>query len=311
MKRETILAQYRAWLTHREYSPATIQKYTHALARFFADTGAGESPARETVAAWRDALSAKGYTPATVNAMLAAVNDYQESIGNPLGKARPLKKQRRVYCDADRELTRAEYFRLLNAARAAGNKRSQLLLETICSTGIRVSELQFITAEAVRRRRASIRCKGKCREILLPAELCRRLQKWCQKRRIHTGPVFLSRQGKPLCRVTVWKLLKALCARANVARKKVFPHNLRHLFARTFYNVEKISRSWRTCSVTPASRQRAFISWNPAQNTNACSIRCTFCCEFDESTVLFPFLTQINSQKGTGDVFSRLFRVGK
>ena len=211
----------------------------HALARFFADTGAGETPARETVAAWRDALSAKGYTPATVNAMLAAVNDYQESTGNPLGKARPLKKQRRVYCDADRELTRAEYFRLLNAARAAGNKRSQLLLETICSTGIRVSELQFITAEAVRRRRASIRCKGKCREILLPAELCRRLQKWCQKRRIHTGPVFLSRQGKPLCRVTVWKLLKALCARANVARKKVFPHNLRHLFARTFYNVEK------------------------------------------------------------------------
>ena len=239
MKRETILAQYRAWLTHREYSPATIQKYTHALARFFADTGAGESPARETVAAWRDALSAKGYTPATVNAMLAAVNDYQESIGNPLGKANPLKKQRRIYCDADRELTRAEYFRLLNAARETGNKRSQLLLETICSTGIRVSELQFITAEAVRRRRASIRCKGKCREILLPAELCRRLQKWCQKHRIHTGPVFLSRQGKPLCRVTVWKLLKALCARANVARKKVFPHNLRHLFARTFYNVEK------------------------------------------------------------------------
>ena len=95
MKRETILAQYRAWLTHREYSPATIQKYTHALARFFSDTGAGESPARETVAAWRDALSAKGYTPATVNAMLAAVNDYQASIGNPLGKANPLKKPRR------------------------------------------------------------------------------------------------------------------------------------------------------------------------------------------------------------------------
>ena len=96
MKRETILAQYRAWLTHREYSPATIQKYTHALARFFADTGAGETPARETVAAWRDALSAQGYTPATINAMLAAVNDYQESVGNPLGKARPLKKQRRA-----------------------------------------------------------------------------------------------------------------------------------------------------------------------------------------------------------------------
>ena len=233
------LADYQSWLTHREYSPATIQKYTHALARFFADTGAGDTPDRETVAAWRDSLTAKGYTPATVNAMLAAVNDYQESIDNVAGKAKPLKRQRKIFADPGRELSRAEYFRLLNAARSTGNKRSQLLLETICSTGIRVSELQFITAEAVRRHKASIRCKGKCREILLPAELCHRLTRWCQKHRIHTGPVFLSRQGKPLCRVTVWKLLKALCQRANVAWKKVFPHNLRHLFARTFYDLEK------------------------------------------------------------------------
>ena len=233
------LADYQSWLTHREYSPATIQKYTHALARFFADTGAGDTPDRETVAAWRDSLVRQGYTPSTVNTMLAAVNDYQESIGNPAGKAKPLKRQRRIFADPGRELSRAEYFRLLNAARSTGNKRSQLLLETICSTGIRVSELQFITAEAVRRHKASIRCKGKCREILLPAELCHRLTRWCQKHRIHTGPVFLSRQGKPLCRVTVWKLLKALCQRANVAWKKVFPHNLRHLFARTFYDLEK------------------------------------------------------------------------
>ena len=233
------LADYQSWLTHREYSPATIQKYTHALARFFADTGAGDTPDRETVAAWRDSLVRQGYTPSTVNTMLAAVNDYQESIGNPAGKAKPLKRQRKIFADPGRELSRAEYFRLLNAARSTGNKRSQLLLETICSTGIRVSELQFITAEAVRRHKASIRCKGKCREILLPAELCHRLTRWCKKHHIHTGPIFLSRQGKPLCRVTVWKLLKALCQRANVAWKKVFPHNLRHLFARTFYDLEK------------------------------------------------------------------------
>lgn len=239
MKTSSILDAYRTWLTHREYSPATIQKYTKALARFFADTGAGKTPDRETVAAWRDSLTERGYTPSTVNAMLAAVNDYQESIDNVAGKAKPLKRQRRIFADPGRELSRAEYFRLLNAARSTGNKRSQLLLETICSTGIRVSELQFITAEAVRRHKASIRCKGKCREILLPAELCHRLTRWCQKHRVHTGPVFLSRQGKPLCRVTVWKLLKALCSRANVAWKKVFPHNLRHLFARTFYNLEK------------------------------------------------------------------------
>lgn len=239
MKTSSILDAYRTWLTHREYSPATIQKYTKALARFFADTGAGKTPDRETVAAWRDSLTEKGYTPSTVNAMLAAVNDYQESIDNVAGKAKPLKRQRRIFADPGRELSRAEYFRLLNAARSTGNKRSQLLLETICSTRIRVSELQFITAEAVRRHKASIRCKGKCREILLPAEVCHRLTRWCQKHHIHNGPIFLSRQGKPLCRVTVWKLLKALCSRANVAWKKVFPHNLRHLFARTFYDLEK------------------------------------------------------------------------
>ena len=239
MKTSSILDAYRTWLTHREYSPATVQKYTKALARFFADTGAGDTPDRETVAAWRDSLTAKGYTPATVNAMLAAVNDYQESIDNVAGKAKPLKRQRRIFADPGRELSRAEYFRLLNAARSTGNKRSQLLLETICSTGIRVSELQFITAEAVRRHKASIRCKGKCREILLPAQLCKRLERWCSRLRIHAGPVFLTRTGKPLDRVAVWKAMKALCKLAGVAREKVFPHNLRHLFARTFYGIEK------------------------------------------------------------------------
>ena len=120
MKTSSILDTYQTWLTHREYSPATIQKYTKALARFFADTGAGDIPTRETVAAWRDSLTEKGYTPATVNAMLAAVNDCQESIDNVAGKAKPLKHQRRIFADPGRELTRAEYFRLLNAARAAG-----------------------------------------------------------------------------------------------------------------------------------------------------------------------------------------------
>lgn len=239
MNLQNILKTYESWLIHREYSAATMEKYTRALARFFADTGAPDIPDRETVAAWRDRLVDGGYTPATVNAMLAAVNDYQESINNPAGKAKPLKRQRRIFADPGRELNRAEYFRLLHAAQQSRNRRSQLLLETICSTGIRVSELQWITAEAVRRRKASIRCKGKCREILLPAALCHRLTRWCQRQRIHTGSVFLSRRGAPLSRVTVWKLLKALCEKANVPREKVFPHNLRHLFARTFYNMEK------------------------------------------------------------------------
>lgn len=231
--------QYRAWLEEREYSPATVEKYTRTLERFFRDSGSGPRPAKEALAAWRDELVRQGYAATGVNAMLAAVNGYQEFCGNPQGKAKPLKCQRRVFCDSDRELDREEYFRLLQAARSSGRKRTLLILQTICSTGIRVSELKYITVEALRRHRAAIRCKGKCREILLPSELCHRLTRWCRRLRIHAGPVFLARGGKPLCRVTVWKLLKALCARARVAWKKVFPHNLRHLFARTFYSIEK------------------------------------------------------------------------
>ena len=163
---QTALQSYCAWLTHREYSPATIQKYTKALARFFAESPApagsppDAAPTREAVMAWRDRLAAGGYTPATVNALLAGVNMYQESIHNPGGKAKPLKRQRKIFADPGRELTRTEYFRLLTAARDAGKKRTLLLLQTLCATGIRVSELRFITVEAIQRHRAGIRCKG-------------------------------------------------------------------------------------------------------------------------------------------------------
>lgn len=244
-KIQAALVQYRAWLADQEHSPATIRKYLRAVARFFAESGVPgavrglPTPAKERVVAWRDSLAARGYSPSSINTMLAAVNGYQEFCSNPQGKAKPLKRQRRIFSDAERELTREEYFRLLESARAAGNKRALLLLETICSTGIRVSELSAITVEAVRRRKAMIRCKGKCREILLPGELCNRLLRWCSKQRIYSGPVFLSRTGAPLSRVTVWKIMKALCKGAGVAWKKVFPHNLRHLFARTFYQIKK------------------------------------------------------------------------
>lgn len=238
-KVDGIVSAYKQWLIQREYSSSTIEKYTRVLSRFFADTKASEQPSREIVAAWRDGLVKQGYAAAGVNAMLAAVNDYQEYSGNPQGKAKPLKRQRRVFCDPDRELSRSEYFRLLEAARKTGNQRALLLLETICATGIRVSELSAITVEAVRRHKASIRCKGKCREILLPAALCGRLQRWCARQGVVSGAVFVGRTGAPLHRVTVWKTMKALCERAGVAWKKVFPHNLRHLFARTFYNLEK------------------------------------------------------------------------
>lgn len=240
-KTKTALDRYRAWLIRREQSQATICKYLRALARFFRESGVPDTliPDKEQVVRWRDSLVARGYSPSSVNTMLAAVNGYQEFCCNPQGKAKPLKRQRRVFCDADRELSREEYFRLLEAARASGNKRALLLLETICSTGIRVSELRAITVDAVHRHKAVIRCKGKCREILLPKNLCSRLARWCTRQRIYVGPVFLGRTGEPLSRVTVWKTMKALCQQAGVAWKKVFPHNLRHLFARTFYQIEK------------------------------------------------------------------------
>ena len=199
MKTSSILDTYQTWLTHREYSPATIQKYTKALARFFADTGAGDIPTRETVAAWRDSLTEKGYTPATVNAMLAAVNDCQESIDNVAGQAKPLKHQRRIFADPGRELTRAEYFRLLNAARAAGNKRTQLLLEALCSTGIRVSEVQYITVEAAKNGKTEIALKGKIRTILLPSKLCRKLLKFATQKKPPPARSFAPKAASP-CR---------------------------------------------------------------------------------------------------------------
>ena len=234
-----VLKAYEKWLIDREYSPATIEKYTRTLTRFFQESGADQVPSKESVVTWRDGLMVRGYSVASINAMLAAVNGYQEFCGNLHCKAKPLRVQRRSFCDAERELTREEYFRLLEAARAAGNRRTLLLLQTLCATGIRVSELSAITIEAVRRRKAVIHCKGKCREILLPAELCNRLKRWCAQKRIHTGAVFVTRSGRPMDRVAVWRTMKALCKQAGVAWKKVFPHNLRHLFARTFYSIEK------------------------------------------------------------------------
>lgn len=233
------LKEYEDWLVHREYSPATIEKYTHVLSRFFQESRLEGEPTKEDVAAWRDGLARTGYSAASVNAMLAAVNGYQEFRERPQEKAKPLKRQRRAFRDEKRELNREEYIRLLNAARSGGSKRTLLLLQTICAMGIRVSELRAITVEAVCRGRARIQCKGKCREILLPAALCNRLKRWCGRQHIHSGPVFLSRRGNPLDRVTVWKLMKALCKAAGVAWEKVYPHNLRHLFARTFYRLER------------------------------------------------------------------------
>jgi len=150
-----------------------------------------------------------------------------------------LKTQKESFCDDDRELTKEEYARLVAAAEKSGNHRLALVLQTICATGIRISELQYITVDAVRTGRADVSNKGKRRTIFLPGQLRRILTKYISENNVESGAVFVTRNGKPLNRSNIWRDMKALCERAGVDAKKVFPHNLRHLFARTHYTMEK------------------------------------------------------------------------
>ena len=167
--------------------------------------------------------------------MLAAVNAFFRFAGWEECRVRALRLQRRMFREPERELSREEYLRLLETARGRGQERLALLMETICATGIRVSEVRDITVEAVRAGRAEIALKGKIRTILLPGKLCRKLRKYAAARGIASGQVFLTRTGNSLSRKQIWAEMKALCQAAGVPASRVFPHNLRHLFARAFY----------------------------------------------------------------------------
>ena len=228
------LDRYLDHLLQEERAPATVEKYLRDAGAFAAWLE-GRPVSKELVHAWKEALIAQGRTPATVNAKLAAVNGLLALLGAGRCRARYLKLQRRAFRESARELTRGEYQRLVDAARRGGQTRLELLLETICATGIRVSELRYITVEAARAGQTTIALKGKLRTILLPGKLCRKLLKYARKKKIASGEIFLTRSGRGLSRRQIWAEMKALCDRAGVERSKVFPHNLRHLFARTFY----------------------------------------------------------------------------
>lgn len=154
-------------------------------------------------------------------------------------KLKSLKLQQQIYCPEDKELTRAEYIRLVNAAKQKGNERLNLIIQTICGTGIRVSELQFITAQAIRKGEATVSLKGKTRSVFIIKDLQKKLLRYIAEQKITEGAVFITRTGKPISRTNIWREMKALCESVGVNPKKVFPHNLRHLFARTFYSIEK------------------------------------------------------------------------
>lgn len=233
-----ILLGFERWLACSEHSPATREKYLRE-ARWFAawlNTLPLEKP---QLIAWRDTLVGKGYTVATINGKMAAIHALLHYLGRKDCRVRPLKMQRRLFREPGRELTRGEYFRLLSAARDSGRLRLLLIMEVLGSTGIRISELCFITREAIDRGQTTVRCKGKLRTILLPRKLCRRLRWYAVERGITAGPIFRTKGGKPVDRSNVWKELKVLARRAGVEGRRVFPHNFRHLFARRFYALEK------------------------------------------------------------------------
>ncbi len=228
------LSAFSAHLRQEGRSSGTTGKYLHDCTGFALWLGDRELTP-ETAAQWREHLLQKGYAPATVNSMLSAVNRLLKFLGREECRVRSLRIQRRTFREQRRELTRGEYQRLLDAAAGLGRERLALLMETICATGIRVSEVRYITVEAAQAGRTEIRLKGKIRTILLPSKLCRKLLKYARKQKTASGEIFLTRSGAPVSRRQIWREMKALCKEAGVEASKVFPHNLRHLFATAFY----------------------------------------------------------------------------
>ncbi|MCM1025378.1 MAG: tyrosine-type recombinase/integrase [Roseburia sp.] len=192
---------------------------------------------KESAAGWKAHLVSAGLAPTTINAMLSSLNSLLGFLGWEDCRVKFLKIQRRTFRDQEKELSRAEYGRLLETARNTGRERLALLLETICATGIRVSEVPYITVEALKQRRTDISLKGKVRTILLPGKLCKKLLDYARKRGIRSGEIFITRNGRGVSRRQIWREMKSLCEKASVSPTKVFPHNLRHLFARSFYRV--------------------------------------------------------------------------
>jgi len=228
------LAAFENYLRSEEREPATIEKYLRDV-RAFVDWIGERSVNKDLAIAWKEHLRTKDYAPSTVNSMLVALNRFFHFQGWDVLRVKTLRLQRQIFRSRDKELTRDDYARLVETAQELGRDRLALLMETICATGIRVSEVKYITVEAALSGSAEISLKGKIRTILLPGKLCRKLLKYAKKQKTASGEIFLTRNGKGLSRRQIWAEMKSICQRAGVVPSKVFPHNLRHLFAVTFY----------------------------------------------------------------------------
>lgn len=233
----TQIRDFETYLINEEKSAATVSKYVHDVAQF-ANWVGEKSIEKSLVLLYKNELT-ETMAPTSVNSILSSLNCFFGFLGRLDLKVKNLKIQKQIFASTEKELTKEEYDRLLIAAKQKKNERLCLLMQAICSTGIRVSEVRFITVEAIQKGYAQINCKGKNRSVFLPAKLCKRLKEYIREQKIKSGPVFVTRTGNSLDRSNIWSDMKKLCKSAGVSDKKVFPHNLRHLFARTYYSIQK------------------------------------------------------------------------
>ena len=231
------IEKFRNYLREEEKSENTMEKYIRDVTAFSAFCDG--TITKDTVIAYKQNLIDSGYAVRSINSMLASINSLFSFLGWYELRVKSLKVQQQVFCPEEKEMTKAEYERLCRTAERKQNERLCLILQTICGTGIRVSELQFITVEAVRKGEATVSLKGKTRSIFIVRDLQKKLLRYISEQHIMTGAIFITRTSKPMSRTNIWREMKSLCIEAEVNPEKVFPHNLRHLFARVFYGIEK------------------------------------------------------------------------
>ena len=234
---EGVIAEFTAYLNMEEKSENTIEKYRRDVRAFISFLN-GKDVVKEMVIAYKNKLLSDGYATRSINSMLASLNSLFSYLNWTDLKVKSIKFQQQIYRSEEKELTKAEYMRLVRSAKQAGRKRLNLLIQTICGTGIRVSELQYITLEAVKSGEAIVSLKGKTRSVFIVCDLQKKLLRYAKEQKIKSGAIFITRSGKPLGRINIWREMKGLCEQAGVNPQKVFPHNLRHLFARTFYRLD-------------------------------------------------------------------------
>ena len=242
---EKLVENYKQYLIKEEKAALTVDRYVRDITALYAwlmvnsrSNNIACTLCRETVLKYKGFLSER-YALTSTNSIISSLNGYFEFIDRSDLRLKYFKSQRRVFLPTDRELTIKDYKRLVEVASTENNPRLSLVIQTVCSTGIRVSELKFITAESIMNETAMIYCKGKQRMVILPTILCKKLKKYCESQKIQSGPIFITKNGNPMNRSNLWSDMKRICTVAGIASAKVFPHNLRHLFARTFYSKSK------------------------------------------------------------------------